>query len=185
MNVGWCIGDKYDYAIKDLSEIIIEIAKERKIPYKNIIFYGSSAGGFTALSLAAHLEGSTAVAINSQTDILKFESTRAVENLRQKVFFGLSIDKIYENYADRVDMITRYKKVYKSKVFLVQNIQDKHHYEVHFKPFLNSLGGTPSMGISTFGRHISWVYNQEGGHIPEDKEMAKHIIKSVISGITK
>lgn len=41
------------------------------------------------------------------------------------------------------------------------------------------------MGISTFGRHISWVYNQEGGHIPEDKEMANYIIKLVISSITK
>lgn len=183
INVGWCIGDKNNDGILDLSEIIMEIAYKKRIAFDKIIFYGSSAGGFTALALAACIEGSLAVAINSQTNILKFISRTAVDAIKKYCFGGLDENKIYDNFLNRIDMIDRYKTVNKSRVFLVQNILDQHHYETHYKPFITSLGGDSALpGISKFGRHISWLYSQEGGHVPETIEMAQQIIQIAMSG---
>ena len=177
LRLGWLIGDKTRCATKDIAEFIMDLAQKKGIPREKIVIYGSSAGGFSALALAAYIEGSVAVAINAQTDALSYNVAEQVDLVRKACFEDMSSDAVRENFPDRVDMVSRWAAVKQSRVILVQNILDDHHYDVHFQPFWKSLGGgDPAEGLFECGRHVAWVYRQEGGHIPETKEMAQKII---------
>lgn len=177
LEIGWCLGDKDNCATTELSEFVINLADSKGIPRERIVIYGSSAGGFAALALSACIEGSIAVAINPQVDALSYSATSQVD-LLSKTCFDMPKDIIRRDFADRVDMTTRWQNVESSRAFFVQNILDEHHYKVHFKPIWQALGGDPEQeGISYSGRHIAWVYRQDGGHVPETKEMANKIIE--------
>jgi hypothetical protein len=176
LGLGWMLGKKESCATSELAEFIVSFAKHKGIAHDKIVIYGSSAGGFAALALAACIEGATAVAINTQSQALSYEISRQVSLVRQFCFDSLTAEEIARDYSNRVNMEARWKTVSESKVFLVQNLTDSHHYKIHFSPFWESLGGKSVLGISQAGRHTAWLYEQEGGHIPETIEMAKEII---------
>lgn len=176
LRLGWLIGNKEKCATTELADFVVKFAKSRGIPNEKIVFYGSSASGFSALALAACIEGSTAVAINSQTDALSYEISKQVSLIQEYCFNNLTQEEIRSNFSNRVDMAKRWESVEESRVFLVQNQTDTHHYNIHFAPFWKSLGGTAAPGVERAGKHTAWVYHQEGGHIPESKEMAQEII---------
>lgn len=179
LEIGWCLGRKEHCATTELSRFVTRFAEERKIPYENIVIYGSSAGGFAALALSAKIDGSTAVAINPQVDALAYSGKEQVA-LVSEVCFGVPQDKIKRDYPERVDMKEAWRNKNKSRAFFVQNLEDGHHYDVHFKPMWESLGCEPAQeGVTYSGRHIAWIYRQQGGHIPETKEMASEIVKKL------
>lgn len=176
LGLGWMLGTKESCATSELAEFIVNLAMRKGIPNDRIVIYGSSAGGFAALALAACIDGATAIAINTQTYALSYEISRQVSLVRQYCFDNLSDEEILRDYLKRVDMEARWQTVSNSRIILVQNLTDLHHYEVHFKPFWKSLGGDPVLGVSRAGRHTAWLYQQEGGHIPETMGMAKEIV---------
>lgn len=175
--LGWLLGDSQNCATEELACFITELAKSKGIPNSKIVIYGSSAGGFAALALASFIDGSIAVAINAQTDALLYSNTRQVD-LTSKVCFSMPKDEARQEFKDRLDMTVRWSKVSSSRAIILQNILDDHHYDVHFKPFWQSLGGEPEVeGLSASGRHLAWVYRQEGGHVPETMDMARKIFE--------
>lgn len=177
LEIGWCLGNKDHCATTELAEFVTCLAESKGIPAGRITIYGSSAGGFAALALAAQIEGSVAVAINPQVDALSYSAADQVD-LVAETCFGATRDFIRQHFTDRVDMNARWKSVSSSKAFFVQNIEDGHHYKVHFKPMWTDLGGDPEHeGVSYAGRHTAWLYRQEGGHVPETKEMANKIVE--------
>jgi hypothetical protein len=179
LQLGWFIGNDASCATTELSEFVVKLAESRGIPREKIVIYGSSAGGFAALALSACIEGSVAIAINAQVDAFSYYVPKQVELISKMCFSGMPPDAVKRNFPDRVNMISRWARVQSSRAFLIQNVLDRHHYEVHFKPFWKSLGGNPEEqeGLSCSGRHLAWIYRQEGGHIPETMEMAKEIIR--------
>lgn len=177
LELSWCLGTKENCATTELSRFVTKIAEANEIPVENIVIYGSSAGGFSALSLSACIDGSVAVAINAQVDAIAYKVTPQVD-LISEMCFGMPKESVRLDFSSRVDMTTRWINIQNSRAFLVQNTDDWHHHNVHFKPFWTSLGGDPGQeGVAYAGRHIAWVHKQEGGHVPETKEMAKKIIE--------
>ena len=53
LQIGWMLGTKSNPVLDDLVIFIEEFAETHGIPSEHIIFYGSSAGGFSALAAAA------------------------------------------------------------------------------------------------------------------------------------
>lgn len=97
--------------------------------------------------------------------------------------FGMTKEDVNERFKNRVDMKSAWSGNSKSKAFFVQNLEDGHHYKIHFKPMWDSLGGEElNDGINRLGHHTAWIYRHEGGHIPETKEMAKEIIDILANG---
>ena len=174
--LGWCLGNSKSCVTKELAGFVIALAKSMDIPNDKIVIYGSSAGGFAALALSSLIDGSTAIAINAQTEAFSYSITSQVE-LVSKSCFSMPKESARNTFRDRLDMTARWSTVECSRVILLQNILDDHHYDVHFKPFWSSLGGEPDVeGLSASGRHLAWVYRQEGGHVPETIDMARKVI---------
>ncbi|WP_156925256.1 hypothetical protein [Nitratidesulfovibrio termitidis] len=179
LRLGWFLGSETHDATEELACLIANFAECKGVARDEIVFWGSSAGGFAALALAASVDGSLAVAINAQTDCLAYLASQQVALVRQACFGDMSADRIRHGFARRVDMTSRWSDVCNSRVFLVQNDLDAHHYKAHFIPFWASLGGEPVYGLSRFGRHTSWIYSDKGGHGPETFEMAQKIIETL------
>lgn len=180
LSAGWLVGTKEEDATLNFCEIVKAFIKVLKIPYRNIVFWGSSAGGFAAMQLCKYFPGSAAVAVNAQTDIYKFEKYGPLYRLS---FKGLSDAEINRNYKNRLTTIANIDKFKRNKIFMAQNILDAHHYEEHFKPFMRAAMNDESPqlpeGIWTLETMptICWVYSHPDGHMAETPEMARTIIK--------
>lgn len=178
LRLGWMLGRQDACATDDLVPFVTSLARARGIESKDIVFWGSSAGGFAALAMAARVEGSTAVAINAQTDALAYEMPSQVDLVRRVCFAGAPATEIRAAHAERVDMRALWR-ARRSRAVLVQNELDAHHHKVHFGPMWQALGGAVADGISTADQHTAWVYRDAGGHVPETKEMVAQIVARV------
>ena len=65
---GWGMGLPDDYFLENIKNMIIKITQHFNILPQNILFYGSSMGGFTSIQLATMIKGSFAIAENPQVD---------------------------------------------------------------------------------------------------------------------
>lgn len=110
----------------ELAEFVKRIAEVKGVPFENIAFYGSSAGGFAALALSAKVEGSTAVAINPQVDSMAYSGVSQVDLVAQTCN-EMTKEDIKDRFQNRVDMKSAWSENDKSKAFFVQNLEDGHH----------------------------------------------------------
>ena len=176
MKLGWYLGTDEHDASEELSRFILRFAEALGIPPDKIIIWGSSGGGFSALSLASRIEKATAVAINAQTDIFAYEFTRTTEAVKQNCFRNQTATHIQEHFGPRINMAQAWRNNRSSRAILIQNTLDTHHYACHFKPFWEALGGTDEGGATPDGRHYAWIYNDSRGHAPESEHMIPDIL---------
>lgn len=66
--VGWYYGERNSY-LDSIEKIIMKIAAILSIKNENIVFYGSSAGGYAALYMVSKFEQSKCIAINPQINL--------------------------------------------------------------------------------------------------------------------
>jgi hypothetical protein len=175
INLGWYIGSEEHNATNDMAELVKHIAKILDIPNKRIISYGSSGGGFGALMLASKIEGSLAVAINAQTNTLNYWSNSSMVNT---CFPNRSKEFIEENYGDRI-CAQKALKNSNSRVLIVQNTLDEHHWRVHYPPFAKEMGLPMASGISKDGKHRAIIYDDPRGHVAETPEIFAEIMRNV------
>ena len=69
VNCGWCVGTPQEYYLEYIQKIIEKLCFNRNIKNKNILFYGSSAGGFTSIQLGIYFKESVVLANNPQIDL--------------------------------------------------------------------------------------------------------------------
>lgn len=173
--IGWYVGSKnYDLSL-EITELIKNIAEAKKIPYSNIVFYGSSAGGFAALKFASLIEGSTAVCINPQIDATKHYQ-EYVSNLLNTAYEGQTIEEVKNNFPKRFSINEAWKNNNNSKIIYVQNKYDDFHYKEHFLPFAKKYDLSLIDGLSKNGKYFTFLYEDEQGHGPEPENLIQKII---------
>jgi hypothetical protein len=179
MKLGWYLGTAEHDASEELSKFILRFAEALGISADKIIIWGSSGGGFSALSLASRIEKATAVAINAQTDIFAYELVRTIEAMKKNCFGNQTTQHIQEHFGPRVNMAQAWRSNRNSRAILIQNKLDTHHYACHFKPYWEALGGGAEGGASADGRHYAWLYNDPNGHAPESEQMIPGILSLI------
>lgn len=170
--LGWYRGSTEKKLHDSYVSIIEKAIKDLEIDYADVVFYGSSGGGFAALKFAEDIKGVTAVAINPQTDILNYEVTEAVQNFKE----------IFDVQLNRKSTVVDAScfKPSGSRILLVQNIQDHHHYEEHFKPFWRKLSFTTE-GWDIKFHNYALIYDHESGHGGEPPEIFEKIQRIINS----
>lgn len=160
--VGECsLHDKY---IKLIQKFIDELG----IKYKDVVFYGSSGGGFAALKFAESFPKSTAVAINPQINCLAYNNIKAVEKFKDT----------FLDYSDKSQVEIDSSKFSKrgAKFIIVQNKQDIDHYENHFKPFWKRISRNTE-GYDSAYHNYALLYDHESGHGGEPLEVFEQVKK--------
>lgn len=122
----------------------------------NILFTGSSGGGFAALQVATLIPGSVALPFSPQTSISKYK-VRGTSFAAQRSYLRVvmpdlepeqslhDLDKEQDWGAPlggRLSAVTRYQEDQQNYVHYVQNRNDYWHYVDHFLPFRNVVEKT-------------------------------------------
>ena len=106
----------------------------------NIVFEGSSAGGFAALVYSHAIPGSLAVAVNPQTDIYRYHQGKVDEYL--SACWNGSRPNEEEAVTSAIDL---YSDSFANYVLYLQNQRDEFHVLNHYEPWaqrFSELSGT-------------------------------------------
>jgi len=181
LNLGWYQGNKNEFAIEVMANYIKKLLKENNIKEEDVIFFGSSAGGFASLKIANFFNNSKIIVINPQLYLEKYP----------KRYFNSMVEYVYqESYPrDRINVKVDFEKRKKS-IFYFQNIEDKLHYEPHLKEWLSSLDSNLYKEIEALedvdcSKKLNvLIYSDEKtGHNPPNKEVTLELLNYLIKEI--
>lgn len=179
LRIGWYVGtDERNWQLR-LVGLVRTIAEKIGVETNKIICYGSSAGGFAGLMLASHLKDATAVAINPQTNVLKY-SKQFVAEFLETCFSGRAEAELLPAERARLSAIIAFRRAPQAKCLIVQNVIDKVHYERHFKPFCSALQIPLEGGLSQNGHAMSWLYSHPNGHGREPSAIVDSLIATAV-----
>jgi len=180
---GWFVGDLDHDATAVIADLVSTISQRMNIPKERVVFLGNSSGGFAAVRLAVAIGGARFVSINGQTRIIDyyqsgygpfseaFDPTKSpIENATQNERRWSTVPTLKEALASGVDV----------RGVIIQNANDEHHFEKHYKPFCAALELPPEGGLSHNGKLRAVPYEGEKGHGPEPADIARRITKEFI-----
>ncbi len=178
IRVGWFVGRRDVWYLEVVSEIIKKIAINQEIYNNNILFFGSSAGGFASIGLGTLIKGSKVLVNHSQFNVLNYLK-RHVDILfefLQKDFPELTRLEIEEHLKCRLNMIELFKKEnYIPNITYYLNSESKIDFNDHFLPFVDELKELPQ-----FDKYFTvYFYKQTEGkpHNPIDNEENIRILR--------
>lgn len=187
LSIGWFQGLSENYGIDNFILLLKNLFKVNNIKEENVTFFGSSAGGFSALKLANTFLSSKIIAINPQVYISNYHKNEFDKLLNYSYKF-LSKKSVLEKYKDRlsIDIDFQNRKV---PIWYYQNIVDSHHMKKHLQLYLKTLD---SKVFSEFNvrdsieklnqLNIIYYEDPESGHSPPSKEKTIQIINQIIEG---
>jgi predicted nucleic-acid-binding Zn-ribbon protein len=178
INASWFISDKIDF-IEEIYLRIKKIAELLKMDDRKIIVYGSSMWGFGSLMLASHFDGASAIAEVPQINFLNYPFSSAIKNVETKMLGGLSIDEFYSVYPERVDALSRFKKLKKiPPLKIITNINDEGYQEhcdlIQLLPALKD-------DVNSIGDIQIKVLSKSVGHKPLDTSKGIKLIREAIT----
>ena len=143
---GWYFGDERNSYLIEIANIIDSIRHE--LSYREIIFAGTSAGGYAALFLADRISGSIAIAGNPQINISEWNQYR----------YYPEIHKYKDSDAFGRFDISRISKNAKSKFLILYNYFNKEdrdqvsHLSTDIQPGFKRLNNVLLLGLNSFFR---------------------------------
>ncbi len=176
---GWCVGTESDYYLEHIKDAIITIADLNEIKHENILFYGSSAGGFTSILLATLVKGSMAFADIPQMDLRNYGDWN-LRNFKKYSFAGKSEEYIFENYSHRLSVIEMIKKEkYIPNAFLTLDFTFDFDFENQYKLFFENLKELQYEGLHKDNTIKLIIYGKNMGHVPIGQKYTFDIIKHI------
>lgn len=184
--IGWFAGTKYQKISAFVADAILKVASLLDIPPNRIIFWGSSAGGYASILLAAQIDGASFISANGQTQIINYYKSH-IEHFRKQFDASSTAKELAEKYPEQWSIIFALQKSYnenkRTNGVIVQNTADLQHYNRHYTPFCKHFELPIEGGVSEkYGLH-SMLFLDEKGHGPESADVAKFIVKDYLPKI--
>ena len=165
--LGWGIGKHEDWYLSTIANIIVILASKNKIKPENILFFGSSGGGFTSVILSTLIKNSSAIVNNPQ--MFCWALPDHFDNIINVCFDNLDINFVLNKYKYRFSVIELFKREnYVPLIKYLININSKVDLVDQFIPFINELASFEKLDNDL----IILAYSSENGHngvlSPED-----------------
>lgn len=184
LNGGWWIGTKSNDYVKTFVSALEGFAKLLGVKSRNIVFYGGSAGGYSAFQMASCLPGSVVIADIPQTNL---NSYTYPDQINDAFAAGFGEDFSAENKVDfscRLDVIDRFSSegVVPDFIYL-QNVNDHSHVEHQMLPFIDRVRGMNKSKKGYAARYFIYdIYHpQRGGHTPLGRYATTKIVNQVLA----
>ncbi len=136
----WFAGNKDYWPMKDVAEIIEKLAINQEVINNNIMFFGSSGGGFSSVMLGALVKNSKVMVNNPQLFVLNYHETHVDKlfELLKDEFEGLTREGIIDEIRYRLDAIELFKREnYAPPITCYINIKSPNDMESQAYPFIN------------------------------------------------
>lgn len=174
---GWGVGTSDNHYLINIKKIIEKIAENCVIKNENIIFYGSSQGGFLSLYLAILIKDAIAISEIPQFDVSIYIKEHW-DNIKKFCFNNLDEDYIREKYGDRFDIIELIKKTkYIPKAYILLDCSVDYDFKNIYIPFFKRLNELPFNQMNN--KLIIDVYGNNIGHSPITYSELIKIIENV------
>lgn len=153
--VGWGYGTNERWYLKDIAHLLQRILERQGICMEDVLFFGSSGGGYMSMALASILRGKATV-INPQFFVQNFHDQER-QNLKLSVLQpGESL------LPERLDILQIFEREgYFPKIHLIQNLQAKDDIFAQLTPLLHRLSDWEQ--VDTDRLQVDF-YSNPGGH---------------------
>lgn len=139
INLAWFTGNRQHWPLEDVASIIEKLAVNQKVINDNIMFFGSSGGGFSSVMLATLIKGSKALVNNAQLYVLNYYKTHVEKlfEMLQEEFDGLSREEIIDEINYRLNLIELIKREnYAPPITYYANIKSCNDINSQVAPFI-------------------------------------------------
>ncbi|MED1305546.1 glycosyl transferase family 2 [[Bacillus thuringiensis] serovar konkukian] len=175
INLGWGQGTVDRYYLNEIAIILEKIIIKMHVTKENVLFYGSSGGGFMSLILAGYIKGSSALVNNPQT-ILTNWYTESIKQAFNLSYPNLSIEEIEKLFAERINVIAFYNKIkYVPHIYYLQNIAAEFDMKNHLEPFITGLQQINENCMINQVK-VDLYFDKHLGHIPLEKNKIMYYI---------
>lgn len=177
IRLGWYVGDKNNWHLASIAKIILMVSQNLQISKNNILFYGSSGGGFSSVLLGTLIRDSKVLINNAQFDVMKYDKNGVdkVFEILHYSFKDYSDEEIYNEIKYRLTCIELFKKVkYVPEITCYTNIDSRTDIYNQCLPFIDELLKLPFFK----NKFNIYLYRDENGHHPMDTIKTKNIIKN-------
>jgi predicted esterase YcpF (UPF0227 family) len=186
ITLGWFQGTVSNFGITAVRLLICKIIDELGIAENDVLFFGSSAGGFTSLKLAEHFAFANVIAINPQLYLYNY--TRSFyEKMLAYSYAGLSEQQVLAEYKDR--LVVKHSIVNTNRqITIFQNKHDERHLNRHLNHFLQGVDQVnrveePDCFKVQSGMNVVIYDDKESGHAPPDRIVTLKYINSICEWI--
>lgn len=185
LEAAWWVGTpERDYVSEGVG-ILQTIIDSLGIEPEDVLFFGSSAGGFSAFQMGTMLPGSKIISENPYLTLRVAGEIGKVAD--QAISSCLGYDDVADvpaELAGRIDVLDRMRQQdYFPPFYLLQNVLDERHMTTQYGPFKDEFQALPQF-ISD--EHCFVEYEQwsllRGGHFPLKESAMLRIIQSVLDG---
>lgn len=179
LTTGWGVGTKEQWFLEDISIIIKKISEKISINQNQMIFIGSSAGGFTSILLSTLLKESIGIAEIPQLNLRDY-GYQHWNLLKKNIFPDMTNEEILDKYGYRVDAITLFNKMnYIPKLYLILDCSVERDFEYNYVPFFNRLNKLP---YNDMQNNIKIrIDGKNKGHWAQDYLSTLNTLKKIIS----
>ena len=137
---GWFQGTADHYYMETMAQIVGQFARQLSIPNPRILWFGSSAGGFSSMMMALTLRGSHALVQIPQVDMSRYSIQSSVDDLCTYCYGGLPIEDVMAQYGARMSVIEAFRAArYVPNIWYLQNTQDQNHLLRHYATFVEGI----------------------------------------------
>lgn len=176
----WYLGTENANAQQGLLDIVLHVAQSQGLATKQIIPYGSSAGGFASMMLAAALGDATAVAINCQTTLWHFQPRGVFLLFLKTCFPSLEAKNVLQKGDERFNALLAIERSPNMRCLYVQNTEDAAHWQPFFLPLCERFGLDPNAAHFKSAQIETLVYSHESGHGGEPIQMVPEILSHAV-----
>lgn len=179
LRIGWGVGSADRHYLKDYAYIAQKVATQLNIQPENVIYLGSSAGGFMSMHMATMHKGSSAIVNNPQCYVDRYDTIN-VNRLYKTIFPELSRDEIKKKYALRLSLTSLFRsKKYVPNVYYIQNRLCETDMENHYTPFCEYLD---KYEIDSSSIKFILYNNKALGHGPITKQQTVEFTNQILAG---
>jgi len=177
--LGWYHGTQKRPLCNDIQAIVNLLKEQKNLHNGDLVFYGSSGGGWAALRYASMFPGSLAVAVNPQTNILKYQYESSILKFLSKSYPGMERKQVESALSSELKIdhrpFVRNTTELKSRFIIAQNTVDEHHYQHHFLPFWQNFSTSPTGGWDSMEHNYAIIYDHPSGHSAETDDVLSKI----------
>lgn len=138
ISAGWNIGNDKSWHLDIVGKIIKTICDHFEYTNDNILYYGSSLGGFMSIMLAT-MNRCRFIADCPQLDLEKWMFISKHKESFEKLFGGNSMENVYKKYPHRFKVIEYLKKCKYIPNGVINITLNKNDVDTQYVPFLKSL----------------------------------------------
>ena len=181
---GWGIGTENNHYLEKISIILQFLINRFEFKRQNVLFYGSSAGGFTSLILATLVKGTMALVDIPQIYVHKYKTlkrqTGGWKTIRKIAFSDITDEQFIELFSCRLDFVEMTKREnYIPNAYMVLDCSAELDFVHQYLPFFESLNELPFNEYSNRLKLI--ISGRNMGHVALPKYDTMNLIDKIFS----